>query len=353
MELGDRIKMARTAAGLSLRALAEKTGVSAMAISKYENGKDIPRSGVLISLSEALGVSVDYFFRVVEVNLSKPLYRNHEALPKKEENEIHEQIRELIERYLEIEEIVGDRQQFRMPAKDKRRIATLDDAERVAENVRAFWKLGTDPIENVIDIFEQNGIKVGDIEGTENFDALTFFIDEKTPVIVVKKNMVGDRQRFSLAHELGHVVMFPEPGIDAEAAAHRFAGAFLAPAPGILADLGSKRKMLDVYELHLLKHKYGISMQALIYRARELHIISNAKLDQMFQMFREKGWRENEPGDHLKAESPSRMKRLIFRALSERKITRSRAAELIGTDFEAFCLNEAREHNGFPIPVCN
>lgn len=353
MELGGRIKMARTAAGLSLRGLAEKAGVSAMAISKYENGKDIPRSGVLIRLSEALGVSVDYFFRTAEVNLSMPVYRNHEALPKKEEREIHEQIRELIERYLEVEEIVGDRQQFRMPVKEKRRVAALDDAELVAQHVRSLWKLGTDPIENVIDIFEQNGIKVGEIDGTENFDALTFSLDEKTPVIVVKKNVVGDRQRFSLAHELGHIVMLLESGIDPEAAAHRFAGAFLAPAPGILNDFGSRRKMLDVYELHLLKHKYGISMQALIYRARDLHIISTAKLDQMFQMFKDNGWRENEPGDHLKAESPSRMKRLIFRALSEKKITRSRAAELIGTDLDAFCLNETREHNGFPIPVCN
>src|SRR5208283_2059376 len=353
VQLGDRIKMARTAAGLSLRALAEKAGVSAMAISKYENGKDIPRSGVLISLSEALGVSLDYFFRTAEVNLSKPLYRNHEALPKKEENEIHEQIRELIERYLEIEEIVGDRQQFRRPQKEKRRVSTLDDAEIAAQDVRSFWKLGTDPIENVIDIFEQNGIKVGEIDGTENFDALTFSLDERTPVIVAKKGVVGDRQRFSLAHELGHIMLEIDPALDTESVVNRFAGAFLAPGPGLIADLGAKRKMLDVFELHLLKHKWGISMQALIYRARDLHIISEAKWDLLFDIFTANGWRENEPGDHLKPESPSRMKRLIFRALIERKITRSRAAELLGTNFDQFCQNEAMEHNGFPIPVCD
>ncbi|MFZ2074014.1 MAG: helix-turn-helix domain-containing protein [Methanoregula sp.] len=353
MELGARIRMARTADGLSLRALAEKANVSAMAISKYENGKDIPRSGVLIRLSKALGVNVDYFFRTVEVKLSPPMYRNHEALPKKEENEIHEQIRDLIERYLEIEEIVGDHQQFKIPSRDKRHVARIEDAETVAQNIRSSWKLGTDPIENVIDIFEQNGIKVGEIEGTKNFDALTFSLDDKNPVIVVKKNVVGDRQRFSLAHELGHIVMILGPGINSEDAAHRFAGSFLAPGPGLISDLGSKRKTFDVYELHLLKHKYGISMQALIYRARDLHIISHAKWSQLFNLFTERGWRANEPGDHLEPESPSRMKRLIFRALSEHKITRSRAAELIGMDFDQFCLNETREHNGFPIPVCD
>jgi Zn-dependent peptidase ImmA (M78 family)/DNA-binding XRE family transcriptional regulator len=353
MVLGNRIRMARTAAGLSLRALAEKIGVSAMAISKYENGKDVPRSGVLIRMSEAFGVNVDYFFRTIEINLSRPLYRNHDALPKKEEKEIHEQIRELIERYLDVEEIVGEHMLFTLLPNKTRRVAKLDDAEKVAQNVRDHWNLGTDPLENVIDIFEQNGIKVGEIDGTENFDALTFSIDEKTPVIVVKKNVVGDRQRFSLAHEVGHIVMDIEPGVNTEDAAHRFAGAFLAPAPGILADLGKKRKMLDIYELHLLKHKYGISMQALIYRARDLHIISDAKWNQLFQMFKKKDWRTSEPGDHLKPESPTRMKRLIFRALSENKMTRSRAAELLGTDFDQFCLNETREHNGFPIPVCD
>ncbi|WP_292544304.1 XRE family transcriptional regulator [Methanoregula sp.] len=353
MDLGTRIRMARTAGGLSLRALAEKADISAMAISKYENGKDVPRSGVLIRLSKALDVNVDYFFRTVEVNLSRPMYRNHDVLPKKEENEIHEQIRDLIERYLEIEEIVGSPQQFRMPPKERRRVAELDDAEIVAQNLRSFWKLGTDPIENMIDIFEQNGIKVGEIDGTKNFDALTFFVDEKTPVIVVKKNVVGDRQRFSLAHELGHIVMDLTPGINSENAAHRFAGAFLAPSNGLIADLGAKRNMLDIYELHLLKHKYGISMQALIYRARDLHIITPAKWSQIFDIFTERDWREREPGDQLRPETPNRMKRMIFRALSEHKITRSRAAELIGTDFDQFCRNEINEHNGFPIPVCD
>jgi Zn-dependent peptidase ImmA (M78 family)/DNA-binding XRE family transcriptional regulator len=353
MQLGDRIKMARTGAGLSLRALAEKAGVSAMAISKYENGKDMPRSGVLISLSKALNVSPDYFFRTAAVKLSEPLYRNHDALPKKEENEIHEQIRELIERYLEIEEIVGDRQQFRYPPKEKRRVQTIDDAEIAAQNIRSFWKLGTDPIENVIDIFEQNGIKVGEIDGTENFDALTFSLYKRTPVIVVKKGVVGDRQRFSLAHELGHIMLEIPPELDTEAVAHRFAGAFLAPGPGIIADLGAKRKMLDIFELHLLKHKWGISMQALIYRARDLRIINETKWSLLFDVFTANGWRENEPGDHPKPESPNRMKRLIFRALIEKKITRSRAAELLGTDFNQFCQNEMMEHNGFPIPVCD
>jgi Zn-dependent peptidase ImmA (M78 family)/DNA-binding XRE family transcriptional regulator len=351
MELGVRIKMARTAAGLSLRALAGKVGVSAMAISKYENGKDIPGSGVLIRLSEALGVNEDYFFRTIDVNLSKPHYRKRVTLPKKQEKRIHEQTRDWLERYLELEEIIGERQVFVMPPEEKRKVSCLKDAEAVAQHIRDAWKLGTDPIDSVIDIFEQQGIKVGIIGGAEKFDALTFTFDGSTPVIVVKKDIPGDRQRFNLAHELGHIVMIPDAGIDAEKAAHRFAGAFLAPASPLIGDLSRKRNVLDIYELHLLKHKYGISMQALIYRAKDLGIISTSQLSSLFTVFKKEGWYVNEPGDPLEAETPTRMKRLIFRAVSEGRISHSRAAELLGTDFQQFCMNEAREHDGFPIPI--
>ncbi|MCX6691025.1 MAG: XRE family transcriptional regulator, partial [Methanoregula sp.] len=353
MQLGVRIKMARTAAGLSLRALAGKVGVSAMAISKYENGKDIPGSGVLIRLSEALGVNVDYFFRTIDVNLSKPYYRKRTALPKKQEKSIHEQTREWLERYLELEEIVGERQTFVTMPEGKRKIASLKDAEAVAQHIRDAWKLGTDPIENIIDIFEQHGIKVGIIDGAEKFDALTFTFDDGTPVIVVKKNIPGDRQRFNLAHELGHIVMIPDSSVDAEKAAHRFAGAFLAPASQIIGDLSKKRNVLDLYELHLLKHKYGISMQALIYRAKDLGIISMSRMSSLFAWFKKEGWYAKEPGDPRESETPTRMKRLIFRAVSETRISRSRAAELLGTDFLQFCMNETKEHDGFPIPICS
>src|SRR3990167_11216464 len=82
--IGERIKQARAAAGFSLRELAEKAGVvTAMAISKYETGKSTPSSGVLLSLSKALGVPVEYFLRTERVTLEEVEYRKHTKLPKK------------------------------------------------------------------------------------------------------------------------------------------------------------------------------------------------------------------------------------------------------------------------------
>lgn len=72
--IGDRLKRARKAAGLSTRALGELAGVGAMAISKYETGKSVPSSGVLLNLSKALGVKVEYFFRPLEVSLQEVEY---------------------------------------------------------------------------------------------------------------------------------------------------------------------------------------------------------------------------------------------------------------------------------------
>ena len=85
MPIGERLKMARHTAGLSQRALAEATGVSAMAISKYERGLDLPSSGVLIRLAKALGLKVEYFLRPVTITLSAPAYRRRASLPRKQE----------------------------------------------------------------------------------------------------------------------------------------------------------------------------------------------------------------------------------------------------------------------------
>ena len=75
MTIGERIRSARIGAGMSQRDLAREMGLSAMAISKYENDEVVPRSGLLIQMSEILGMNVDYFFRSISVNLSQPQYR--------------------------------------------------------------------------------------------------------------------------------------------------------------------------------------------------------------------------------------------------------------------------------------
>ncbi|MCR4428259.1 MAG: helix-turn-helix domain-containing protein [Caldiserica bacterium] len=331
--IGERIKVARRRSGLNLRQLAEQVGVSAQAISKYERGLDVPSSAVLIKLAHALGVRIEYLLRPVTVSLSQLNYRSHASkLRAKDKKIVQAKVQDWLERYLLIEELVSSQEEFKFPD-IMRRIKCLEDVEQVAVELRRNWKLGIDPIDYLAEILEAQGIKVGMVEGVSDFDSLMLWANERIPVIVVKADIPGDRQRFNMAHELGHLILeLPSRWSKQliEKAAFRFAGAFLAPEPSVRKELGDHRQRLDLYELQLLKQKYGMSMQAWIYRAKDLGILPETQAQAMFKEFRAKGWYRKEPGDPYPPEKLDRLERLVRRALAEELISNARAAEILG-----------------------
>lgn len=346
MTIGQRIKQARKANNMSLRNLADKAEISPMAISKYERDLDVPGSRVLLRLAQALGVSIDFFFRPITMSVQLQAYRKHIVLGVKEQEAIQMRIQEWLERYLEVESFFpDDHQTFSLPV---RPIHSMDQAEESALELRANWNLGLDPIENLTQLLEDHGVKVGLVSGFEHFDACTFMADG-VPVIVSKADLPGDRQRFNLGHELGHLILDTEKGLDSEDTCHRFVGAFLAPAQAVRFELGSRRTMLDMNELYLLKQKYGLSMQAWIFRAMDLGIISDNAAKRLFQRFRANGWHRHEPGKALPTERPLRMERLIYRALAEDLISRSRAQELLGRPLQLHWAAEALQQDGVAI----
>jgi Zn-dependent peptidase ImmA (M78 family)/DNA-binding XRE family transcriptional regulator len=328
MSIGERIKSARINAGLSQQALAEKMGLSKMAISKYENGVVNPNSTTLIALSKELDVKVEFFFRPSAPRLTKPDYRCKKILSQKDETKILGKTSDWLERYLTVEQITGSEKPLSLPNEDLCRISALDDIEEVSIRVRNEWNLGYGPIENLMDVLEQHGIKVGVIAAPVNFDALTMRYNNARPLIIVNKTFSGDRQRFSLAHELGHMLLKFNEDIDGEEAAHRFAGAFLIPKPSAVMELGQKRRFLDFRELYVIKQKYKISMGAMIYRAKNLRIISESAADRHWVEMRSHGWHKKEPGTQIDPEIPTHLKLLLLRALTEHKITESRFNEL-------------------------
>lgn len=352
MNLGERLKSARKRAGLNMRALAERAGVSAQAISKYERGLDIPSSAVSIRLAKALGVSLEWLLRPTQVSLSTPSYRSHRSqLGSRVKEQLEEQVREWLERYMTIEDIMGERQLFQLPP-ISRVIEHEEDAELVAEELRRSWNLGDDAIPGLISTLEAQGICIGVMPAPDHFDALTLFANEKTPVIVVRKGAPGDRQRMSLAHELGHLVMeIPAYWSDTaiESVVFRFAGAFLVPRSAAIRELGERRTYLDLYELHLLKHRYGMSMQAWIHRARDLGIISHSVAQGLYRLFRVRGWHTKEPGDPYPPEDTTRLERMVLRALVEGLISEGRAVELLGRPFETFASEVRSQHDDLPF----
>ncbi|RCK72745.1 MAG: Transcriptional regulator [Anaerolineae bacterium] len=346
MTIGQRIKQARKANQMSLRKLAEKAEISAMAISKYERDLDIPGSGVLIRLAQALDVSIDFLLRPQTISVQLQSYRKHASLGVKEQEAIQMRIQEWLERYFEIESFFPDEiQTLDLPRVS---VHTLEQVEQVALDMRRRWELGLDAIENLTQVLEDQGIKVGVIEGIDHFDACTFMVNG-IPIIVSKAELPGDRQRFNLGHELGHLILDIAEGLDPESACNRFVGAFLVPAQVGRMELGSRRTSLDINELYLLKHKYGMSMQAWIFRAKDLAIISESVARKLFKLFRAKGWYHHEPGEAIPGEKPLRMKRLIYRALAEDLISHSRAQELLGEPLQLQWTGEALQRDGVAI----
>lgn len=343
MLLGHRIRQARVAAGLSLRGLASQVGVSHQAIAKYERGKDTPGSAVLLRLSEALGVPWEYFVRPRRLEIAEVHYRALARLPKREREKLLMRATEWLERYLEVEELYPA--ELTAPASwPDIRAASPEEAETAAERLRREWNLGLDPIASIMEVLEERGFKVGVFSGFGGFDGACFLVQEGSPAIIVSGDVPGDRQRFSLAHELAHLVLRLGDSPGEEKIAHRFAGAFLVPAQVAERELGGRRRTLGLYELLILKHRYGLSMNAWIRRAQELGIISPHSAEGLRRMFRKRGWHITEPGKPLPPEKPFRLQKLVLRALAEGLVSERRAAELLGEPWHEFCRRLAGEH---------
>src|SRR3990172_8124728 len=339
--IGERINQARKAAGLSLRALAEKAGISAMAISKYETGKSTPSSGVLLSLSKALEVPVEYFLRTAKIKLHEPEYRKHRKLPRKLQTRIEGDVLEQVARFFELMDLLpsGPISRFRIPEGLPDRVHTYADIEGAAEAVRGAWDLGSNPIPDLTDTLEERGIIVLQTAALhENaFDGLAATVNDVL-VIVVGMGWPGDRQRFTLAHELGHLILKDRlaPELDKERAANRFAGAFLVPRREVLKELGERRTWLEPGELCALKKTYGLSMGGWLHRAQDLGVLSAAGYLKMYQFFGAHGWVKNEPCDEYPCEEPKLFQQLVFRALGEDLIGESKGAELLRKPLKEF-----------------
>ncbi len=159
MSIGSRIKRARKGANVSQRDLAERVGLSAMMISKYENEKSVPDSEMLIRFAKELGTKLDYFFRPDTLSIELQAYRKHAKLGKKNSEAIKIRIQDWLERYLEVEDFFPQEKIiFALPTYP---VNSMDDVESAAANLRAQWHLGLDPIENLIQLFEDKGIKAG------------------------------------------------------------------------------------------------------------------------------------------------------------------------------------------------
>ena len=331
---GARLKAARKMAGISQQKLADATGnlITKQAVSKYEKGRMFPASDILIAISKALGVKTGYFYRQSRVKLCGLEFRKKSSLSKKDENRVKYQTMDFLERFIEIESAMGQQTVFENPLKDTV-IESQNNVEDAAMRLREAWDLGIAPISNLMALLEGKGVRILEVNFPEKFDGLSAWAD-RIPVITVNENRDLVRKRLTIVHELAHLILnFNEcRDGDLEKLCHNFAGAFLIPKKKLIEEIGSHRSKITFLELKKLKGIYGISIMALIVRAKNLGIISDNYYKHFFITASKNGWRsgnKKEPGEYVGREYANRFRQLVSWAVAEEIITMSKGAELM------------------------
>lgn len=333
--IGERLQRARKAAGVSLRVLANQTDLSQTTINKFEKEKLTPSSSQLIKIAKLLGVRTEYFFRPPVIEMQPPKYRKKSTLSQKDLNKIQGDIFDQAERWHELLALypISPIKSFSLPTSLPELISTQSQIEELAVTIRHAWDLGLGCIPDLIDTLESQGIMVisTSVENDQKFDGLASVVNT-IPLIVVGGKWVGDRQRFTLAHELGHLLLKNrlDNTVDEEKLCDHFAGAFLLPKSTLISHLGEHRQNLEPRELYFLKHEFGLSMQGILFRAKQTGIIGQTTFECLLKLFSAKGWRKCEPHRPYPTENTLLFKQLIYRALAESYISESKAAELLG-----------------------
>ena len=182
-------------------------------------------------------------------------------------------------------------------------------------------------------VLEDHGIYIIEVDASESFDGISAVArdaDDKVlaVAITIRSDVPGDRQRLNLTHELGHLILDIDKDVDPEKAAFRFGAAFLAPAEQLRQDVGEKRKRIHENKLFDLKNRYGMSIQAILYRLKDLEIITETYYEKWCIKINTLGWKKNEP-IHISPEKPKRFSKQVYRALSDELITERDAERLL------------------------
>lgn len=338
-----RLRQARVKEKISMEALSRllNGSVSKQAISKYEAAKMMPSSTILIALADALRVDLDYFFRsfAFDVQEMKVSFRKKASVGTKDIEALKVNIQDEIERYLEIEEILGDEGDSFEGIPCEQVLLSYNDMVKYAQVVRNKWQLGSDPIANVQDMLEANGVKFITTEGPDGFDGVSGMINGKFPVIVLNSKIgTAERKRFTALHELGHLLFndkFSEKlsTREIENMCNAFANEMLLPTSVIAKTLEGKNK-ISLNELIFLQETYGISIDAIMYKLYQKGIVTEKR----YKSFRIRKNVEKETFGkvvdkerflELQSKKVSRFKAMVYSALAQQLITASKAASLL------------------------
>lgn len=320
--IGERIRQARLLAGLTQEALADALTdaghpATKAVISKYEKNKSTPSAQFLLLAASILDVPSSYFTHQPSLEVNWLAFRRHSTLPVREQEAVKAYAADVAELQIELQSLLHPGSGADLP--EIMSVTSMEDAEQAAMRLRERWELDENPIDSLVQTAEDHQvIVVGWRKHGGEFDELSGWCNQH-PVTVVSTAVDADRRRFTLAHELGHLVMDTRAVTEkvAEKLAHRFAAALLVPTERVIHELGARRTRLDWEELGILKRKYGVSMAAWIYRAKDLGIITEHYAANLYREMGERGWRKHEPIDYIADEEPLKLEQMAHRAVAE------------------------------------
>lgn len=323
---GEQLKKARLLRGLTLTQLANQTEVSKQSLSLYENSVNRPEYARGMKIANALNVPYEFFLHEDNYSTStEAIYFRSLASATKMNRTVQSLKLEYVAKIYEVLTDYVDFPVLNLPKIEfwgndnafdaQGSVAELKEIERIAMQIRKHWNLGTDPIFNLQFTLEENGLIVTGFDTNESkidaFSQRTLLTTqginacEMFLIAVDQGTKPLGRIRFDLAHELGHILLHPwSEGLDMipkdefkhrEAQANIFAGSFLLPAESFSRDVQAYPTDLKYYLW--LKQKWKVSVAAMVYRSRQLEIITANQYQYMMRQISKNGWRKQEPND--------------------------------------------------------
>lgn len=318
--------------GLSLQELSDRLdgALSKQALNRLETGEQAPDSAVLSCLCAALHVTLDYFYKDTSVDLTQIEFRKLKKLPVKEQELVVSTTREYLERYLELENLLGitGRPSFNLKAY---KVNDAQDIKVAVEKMRNILKVGNDPIYNCVELLEEHNVKVYSVIADPSFSGMSTTIKDEVAVIVFNdhEDIPKVRKRFTIMHELAHLYLrlngFEEK--QAERLCDAFAGAMLLPDEKLKAYFGGKRTTVYTKELQFIKKNYGIALSAIMYRAKELSLISES-YHKYFMIRYNQSLKRTEKDGYDGREKSDRFIQLLIRGIAQEIISTTKAAAL-------------------------
>lgn len=337
MNVAEKIKSLRLMCGFSQEDLAMRSGFSKSYIQKFEEGQREIKSSQLVQLAIALKTSIPNILNGTNYNSEEFTLRNIEFREGFKisfdrnffERNILGDLHGKYNSYINLEKLLNTQLIFQNPLKNFEKITCKQEVEKAAKYLRKKWKFETTPIYNLVSFLEDLGIKIFEVEEDESFAGFSCW-EKNTPIVVINvKNVDIPRRRFTVLHELGHLLLKFDLNIEKdklERFCDYFAGAMLLPFEAVMNYIGGKTS-ITLEELKRIKSKYGISIFAILVRILSLGLIDWDKYQEWKELY--DSWKDK--NIHLEdTERVSRFDYLLAKGLNEKLFSKSKASELSG-----------------------